>query len=540
YAQAICELPTNDDYSAEVERLAGGKVSRWNEVLSTMTEAVKGEGLSPSDRVALLDRIAHWYESKVGRADLALMAYQQILSGDPASELALEGLTTIYRRAQQWPELAGVLLKRADAAGATPRSRDLRTEAADLFESRLNDVPRAQKLYEAVLIEDPGHTKAGDAVARIAEKNGDFTKLASLYEARMHARRGEERTEALVKLAEVYEDHLDDLGKATQKYEELLAGDPTNLTGLKGLDRIYNRTGRYRELLDILSRQVAAAATPRQKINLYERIASLHDEEFLDHAEAARAREAILDLDPSNDSSLTALARHYRALSRWEDLVKLYEKHAETTSDEPRRVELYVQRARVLAEQIGSPERATKAYDQILEISPGHAGALEALAHLRELSGDAHAALSAVEALAAKASTPEAKSEQWVRAAKLLETRGDRDGAIERYKLALEANRKDAAASAALREAFMQRGDYASVVTLLEKDLEVADGALAKGRLLADLAKIHKSPIQDIAKAETFAKRALEHDASNLDAQLVVADLAYEAMRFIEASKGYE
>lgn len=540
YAQAICELPTDEEYASEVERLAAGKVERWNEVLGTMTEAVKGDTLSPSDRIALLDRIARWYETKVGRADLALMAYQQILSGDPASELALEGLTTIYRRAQQWPELAGVLLKRADAAGSTPRSRDLRTEAAELFENRLNDNGRAQKLYEAVLAEDPGHVKAGDALARIAEKNGDFAKLASLYEERMHARRGEERTDALVKLAEVYEDNLDDLAKATQKYEELLATDPTNLNGLKGLDRIYNRTGRYRELLDVLARQVSAAATPRQKINLYERIASLHDEEFLDHAKAAEAREAILELDPANDASLTALARHYRHLAKWEDLVKLYEKHADTTGDEARRVELLVQRARVLAEQIGSPERATKAYDQILELAPGHAGALEALARLRELSGDAHAALSAIEALAAKATTGEAKAEQWVRAAKLLEARGDRDGAIERYKLALEANRKDAAASVALRDAFLQRGDHASVIALIEKELEVADGALAKGRLLAEQARIFKGPMADTSKAETFAKRALELDASNLEAQLVLADLAYEASRFIEASKAYE
>ncbi|HEX7664015.1 MAG TPA: protein kinase, partial [Polyangiaceae bacterium] len=471
YAQAICELPGDEEYASEVERLAGSKPARWNEVLTTMTEAVKGEAVSVSDRAALLDRIARWYESKLGRADLALMAYQQVLAADPASETALDGLTTIYRRAQQWPELAQVLIKRADAAGTTPRSRDLRTEAAELFELRLNDAGRAQKTYEQVLEEDPGHVKAGDALARLVEKSGDFQRLASLYEARMQARRGEERADALVKLAEVYEDHLDDLAKATQKFEELLATDPANLNGLKGLDRIYNRTGRYRELLDVLARQVAAAATPRQKINLYERIASLHDEEFLDHAKAAEAREAILDLDPANDASLTALARHYRALSRWEDLVRLYEKHAETTGDEARRVELYVQRARVLAEQIGSPERATRAYDQILELSPGHAGALEALARLRELSGDAHAALSAIEALAAKATTPEGKSEQWVRAAKLLEARGDRDGAIERYKLALEANRKDASAAAALRDAFAQRGDHASVIGLIEREL---------------------------------------------------------------------
>ncbi|MEO7112937.1 MAG: tetratricopeptide repeat protein, partial [Polyangiaceae bacterium] len=55
-----------------------------------------------------------------------------------------------------------------------------------------------------------------------------------------------------------------------------------------------------------------------------------------------------------------------------------------------------------------------------------------------------------------------------------------------------------------------------------------------------ELAKIHKGPIQDSAKAETYAKRALELDASNLEAQLVLGDLAFEASRFIEASKAFE
>ncbi len=36
-----------------------------------------------------------------------------------------------------------------------------------------------------------------------------------------------------------------------------------------------------------------------------------------------------------------------------------------------------------------------------------------------------------------------------MRAAKLLESRGDKDGAIERYKLALDANPTDKTASAA-------------------------------------------------------------------------------------------
>jgi len=454
FTQALCEVPTNEEYASEVERLCGQKHATWNETLVTVTEAIKGGELSPTDVGALLVRAARWYDQRLGRADMALAAYQQVLAGEPANEAAAEGMTTIYRRAQQWPELVGLLMARADPTATAPKARDL--------------------------------------------------------------------------------------PEATRRFEAVLAVDPTNLTALKGLDRIFNRIGKYRELLEVLERQIEVAATPRQKINLYERVAALHDEEFLDHVSAATALEAILSIDAANDNALTALARHYRALDKWEPLASLYERHASLTGDENRKTELLLSRARTLAEQIGSPERATKVYEQILATQPSHAGALEALAHLREMSGDSHAALSAIETLAAKAATPEAKAEQWMRAGRLLETRGDRDGAIERYKLALDANPKDASASSALRKAYAHRGDWLGVVALVERELGHAEGDLAKARLHAELAKVYHSQLVDPEKAEASAKKAAELDASNADALMVLGDLAFEGNRLLEATKHYE
>ncbi|MBS2013382.1 MAG: protein kinase [Deltaproteobacteria bacterium] len=540
FTQALCEVPTDDDYAAEVERLCGQKQPMWAETLGTITEAIKGGELGATDLAALLVRAARWYDQRLGRADMALAAYQQVLATDPANEAAAEGMTAIYRRAQQYPELVALLMARADSASTAPKARDLRAEAAEILETRLNDLSRARDLYAMVLADDPGHLKAGEAMARVAERTGDFQTLAQLLERRAEARRGHEKAEALVKVAEVYEDHLNDLNEATRRFEAVLAVDPVNLSALKGLDRIFNRTGKYRDLLEILDRQIEVAATPRQKINLYERVAALHDEEFLDHAKAAEALEAILAIDAANDSALTALARHYRALDKWEPLVALYDKHASVTGDENRKIELYLHKARTLAEQVGSPDRATKAYEQILAMQPSHAGALEALAHLREMSGDAHAALSAIEALAGKAQTPDAKADQWMRAGRLLETRGDRDGAIERYKLALDANPKDASASAALRKSYAHRGDWLSVVNLVERELGHAESDLAKARLHAELAKVYHSQLVDPQKAEASARKANELDASNADALMVLGDLAFEANRLLEATKHYE
>ena len=116
YTQALCEEPTNDEYADEVERLCGQKQPAWAEQLEAITEAIKGGALAPSDRDALLVRAARWYDQRLGRADMALAAYQQVLQSDPSMDAAAEGMTSIYRRAQQWPELVSLLMARADVA----------------------------------------------------------------------------------------------------------------------------------------------------------------------------------------------------------------------------------------------------------------------------------------------------------------------------------------------------------------------------------------------------------------------------------------
>src|SRR6478735_1713002 len=148
------------------------------------------------------------------------------------------------------------------------------------------------------------------------------------------------------------------------------------------------------------------------------------------------------------------------------------------------------------------------AYDAVLEIDAQHSGALEALAHLR--------------------------------AATVLEGRGDRDGAIERYKRALDANPKDATAAAALREAYLARGDLNAALQLLDREIAQTEGELAKARLCGQMAHLAKSRLKDDKRAEDAAKRALGLDPTNLEALTVLGDIAFDAKRFMEAAAHYE
>ncbi|MBX3181017.1 MAG: tetratricopeptide repeat protein [Polyangiaceae bacterium] len=539
YTQAFCEDAENDDYADEVERLVGKRQDAWGDVLATCNEAI-AEEIPQETKSLILLRMADWYADGVSRPDLALPCLQAVIAAEPSNEAALDGMTRIYRKAQQWPELGMVLTRRADAAATPAKARDLRAEAAEILEHQLGDSGGARDLYKQVLAEDPGHVRASEALAKIYQRTGDFAGLVKILDRRADALRGEEQLHVMCRAAEIYEDHLRDDVEATRRYRAALELDDTNLDALRGVDRLLSKAGRFHELLENLARQIQLAATPRQKITLWERVAGIHDEEFLDHAKAADAWEQILSIDPAHEGALTALSRHYRALDRWEDLAELYDRHLKLVTDAPRRIELGLALGRVLSEQIGSPERATTAYERVLEADPEHAGALEALARLRESSGDADAALSAIDALAQKAASPEAKAEQYIRAAKLLEARGDRDQAIERYKLALDANPKDASASAALREAYAARGDTAAALQLLQRELEQTEGTRAKARLAAEMAKLARDRLKDDAKAEDAAKRALTLDPTNPTALMVLGDLAFEAARYVEAAAHYE
>ena len=539
YTQALCEDAQSAEYAGEVERLAGTDTNLWGEALTTITQTAQSD-IPAESRNALLIRMGTWYGAKLSRPDLALPCFQAVVSEEPSNDVALGGMASIYRTAQQWPELGAVLLRRADVAGSPARARDLRAEAAELLDGKLNEALRAKDIYEQILEGDPTHEGASDAVARIYERTGDYAALVKILERRADALRGAAKAQALCKIAELFEGQLDDLAEAVRRYEGAVAADERSLDALKGLDRIFNRTGRYKELLGNLERQMGIAATPRQKINLLERSAAIHDEEFLDHEAAAKQYEAILAIDSAHENALTALARHYRALDRWEDVASLAERHLKVTTDDARRVELLLSRGRVLSEQVGSPERAMAAYQAVLEINNDHGGALEALARLREKSGDSAAALDAIEALAGKATSPEQKAEQWMRAARLLEARGDRDGAIERYKAALDADPKNAQATGALRAAYSSRGDAASAVELIGREIEAAQGNLTKARLYGEMARLLRDRIKDENRALDAAKKALDLDPTAMDALLVSGDYAFEAERYLEAAKHLE
>lgn len=535
--QALCADPLTAAHAAEVERLAGPSAAAWADVVAAASEATSGD-LPEDAKNALFIRLGDWYENRTGRPDLALACFQAVLATDPANEEAQGGLAALYKKAQQWSELGSLLLSRGRSAADRAKGREWLCDAASILEQHLGNTAGARDLYEEVLASDPTHPRALELLARRYDESGEHAALARLLESQAELLRGEDRRKMLARIAELYEVHLGD-EEATRRYLALLDEEPTNTDALRGLDRLYSKNGRFHDLLANLEQQLKVATTPRQKVALWERMAGIYDEEFIDHERAASALEEVIDIDPTHEDALASLGRHYRATNRWEDLITLYDRQLAIVGDPARKLEIALSKARALEDPLGATERAIGAYEDARALAPEHAGVLEALVRLRETAGHEDAALAAIEALANRAETPDAKAEHLLRAARLLETRGDVDGAIERYKRALDAQPKNNAIAVALRSAYLGRGDVTAAVDLLERELQATESALTKAKLSAELATLFQR-LKDDDKAEKAARRALEFDPTDTDALRVAADVAHGSGRFLEATALYE
>jgi tetratricopeptide (TPR) repeat protein len=540
FSQALCEDPRSRDYVRRIESIAGSDTDLWSEVLGTCSEAAADEQRAAEDRAPLLEQMGVWYVEKQGRAELALPCFQTALKLEPRSGRALDGVATVYRANKMWSELGDLLVHRADVSSSPSDARELRTQAAQVLEKHLSDTDGAQELYERIIREDPGDLVVSQALSRIYEKNHELDRLVPLLQRQADEERGTRRQTALCRLGDLHRTHLGDLQEARRCYEAVLAEAPHHAHALQGLDQTLAQAGQYKDLLSSLHRQLEGSPTPRQQVALWERIAQLYEEEFLLHADAAVALESVLRLDPSRTSAMVSLARLYRTLEQWQDLADLYQRHAEQVLDPAARLPLLLQRARALAEHVGDLPEAIAVYEQVTAIAPDRVDAFEAIADLHEALGNLNEAIHALQNVAERATDKDAKVRYYMRTARLLESQGSTDDALEWYGRVAALDPAHSKATQALRHAYAARGDTAGLIDLLRRDMLAAEGERAKARLSAEIAALELNDNRNSAAAERAARQALDWDPSNLRALTLVGDIAFAAHRYADAFDHYQ
>lgn len=512
------------------------KTKKWNDLLAASNGALQ-EAEDVNTKIAICLNCAKWYGQELGHPEYAIPYYQQILAIDPNNVPAMQQMAELYRSTKQWDTLAQVLGRLVEMTDDPDVLAETYVQMGVLADTQLNIPEQAGQYYAQALEVAPANVAALTALEGVHRREQRFPELLSILQRKAAALTEPKAIlAAKLQVAEVFEDRLGKAAEGIRVYREVFEADDTNITAMKGLERLYAQTAQYQGLLEVLERQLEIAETERERITLLTRIALMQEEEFVRPAVAADRLEQVVDIDPNHEPSLNALARIYRGMQQWDKLIDTYERHVQATPDRMEKIRLYKASGEVFASELKDVDRAIDSYLNALSVDNTETETLDALTRLYEQRGDHSSALDMMDQLSKLIDNPEEIIDLRFRMGRILEEElGDRGGALEHFEAALDVNPGHLPSLEALRKIHIDSADWLSAAKALQQEVEYNELGRVKSERLVLLGRVYADNLDEPEKAVEAFNRALAFDEDNEDAALPLAQHHFDNENHAEA-----
>ncbi|HTV24521.1 MAG TPA: tetratricopeptide repeat protein [Polyangiaceae bacterium] len=373
------------------------------QVLEIRWAAPSDEGDSPEVRKELLRRIAQLKDERLHDDVGALEAFSRYVPEDPLDATARERFVEIGLRRGEFARVAEVLERAAEGAiGATLRGEIL-MQAAAIHHDHLADLDRAEAIYRRVLELDPSDAAltlpAARALERLYEANEHYGRLSEMIRVEIRLETAPDVRAALLgRLGELAEKRLRDPVAAIDAFRRRLEDAPEDPLALESLDRLYEATESWRDLVGVLEQRREGTTAPNERQTLMRRQALVLSDKLNDAAGATEVWRGYRAEFGDSEEALTALEGLYRDAQRWDDLADTYEAHLETATDPADKLRMLTALGDLRGDELGLPQAALDAYREALDIDFSYRPARLALERLLE-SKDALTQREAAEVL---------------------------------------------------------------------------------------------------------------------------------------------
>jgi tetratricopeptide (TPR) repeat protein len=374
---------------------------RWPELAEILRREIR---LAQSDEeiIALLFRQGQLQESELKDIDAALASYREILASDPnhgptlaALELLFADqvkqveiaaiLEPLYSASEQWEKLIRVHEVQLSRLEDGDERQTLLQRIAEIWEQRLSEPRAAFEAWTRALREAPLRDLPGWEVERLAAVAGAWNEVVTLYDQILAENQDvETRRRVLLKLARVWVSELQDAARAEETYLRVLELDPKDADALAALDQLYEGSGMWSELADILARRIGITSVTDDMIELQFRVGRIYEEELGNSEKAVAAYHAILELEPRNARALESLERVFFQREQWAELYGVYEKMIDIAQGDADMAECYARMAKIAAEALGDRARAIDLWNRVVDYRGEDSVALDHLASLYE------------------------------------------------------------------------------------------------------------------------------------------------------------
>jgi tetratricopeptide (TPR) repeat protein len=475
-----------------------------------------------------LAALAEVYEKKVGDAGAAAQAWKRAEAILPTPRGAQE-LRRLSQKQDRWGSVTQALNRELGQAPIGPARADVLKRLAQVHKEK-HELDQAKRLLDEALEIRPDDPSLYRALADLHEHQGDIEGVARVLRRQLKASKEKvEKLNLLRRLAVIYEEKLHDVEGVTWAAEQILEFLPGDRDALKRLEAAYEKNGDDSEeqLVATLEKHAQAAATPAERVPVLHKLWPIYEKNG-DNANALDRLERLLKLDKSDGKAQEAIARLYEKQERWADAAMAMERVMSRAGANPD-ADQWKRYARIVDGKLHDPNRAVRAWKEVLDRRATDREALEAMTSQARTRGD-HALLAEVlERRQQHAEGAEAAAIAVERAALLDERMNDKWGAIKLLQRVLDdLDPRNLDAHARLRKLEKETNNLEGSLKIAERELFLAQDPARKADIARDIARAWQKDAKDARRALMAWERVFELSDDDNEALEALATLYAE------------
>ncbi|MEE2645267.1 MAG: hypothetical protein VYD19_10075, partial [Myxococcota bacterium] len=263
--------------------------------------------------------------------------------------------------------------------------------------------------WRQVYQSDRENLAAQEALIRLYPQLNKWKEYAELYKKYLEQLDDgdEEKQRGLRELIQVYQEKLNSEQQLAALYEQLFQIDPSDQEVALALQARLAKQRKWPILIDVLNQRLAYATELEDQVAIQLEIAQTYGTQMRRAGEAQESYEALLDLDPSNETALAELSAIYEKTRDWERWLSVGQRRL-SLLDDVAQLEEYKTLAKHADKKIRQPALSLQLWEAALALAPDDIDALLALADLYE-QGKEWSRFSEILDTLVEVSTPNAK-----------------------------------------------------------------------------------------------------------------------------------
>ena len=382
--RALKECPLDERTGEEVERLAGMIDGGWEQLANAYADVLGVEGNDAAMQASIGKRLARVFEEELADVDKAEETYRYVLTVVPSEVEALANLDRIYSLLEQWPELAGVLEQRAEAAEDARDKVELNSRLGQVYEEQLgrSTTRSAPSAGSSTSSSQPTRTRSRRSGASTSRRSSGWSSTGSTSGSSTTRRATSRRPRSARRWRASRRTRLGKVEEAIETWKRVLDLRGEDPEALWALANLYEQRGKWAELSDVLERHFDIAESDEDRVNILTRRARLFSEQLERDDEALETWQRVLDIDFANVASLRAIAQIWRVRQDPRELVAALHASIDRAAallDPTELVAIYRELGKTYGQVLEQPFDSAEAWRNLLEVDPNDFEAMDEL-----------------------------------------------------------------------------------------------------------------------------------------------------------------